>query len=181
MRAEKQFLVDELSEHLGKSDYVFLADYNRMTVAETAELREKLEPHGAEFHVVKNRLFNVAAEAAEYPELGEMLAGPTGIIVGGDDIAKIVKVIEAFYKDKDKLVVKGGVLSKQVVDADGVSRLKDLPTKEQLQAQLLALLNTPGTQLVRLFNTVPEQMVTVLSAVPRDILSVLQQRSQQEN
>ena len=42
MQPEKKFLVDEVGNYLDKSDYVFLADFQRVTVAETEELRHVL-------------------------------------------------------------------------------------------------------------------------------------------
>ena len=51
MRPEKQYLVEEVNEHLNKSDYVYLANYERITVEEIAELRASLAEHNAEWHV----------------------------------------------------------------------------------------------------------------------------------
>jgi len=61
MRAEKQYLIDEVNGHLKKSEYVILANFTKMTVADTAELRKRLAVEKAEFHVVKNSSFRVAA------------------------------------------------------------------------------------------------------------------------
>ena len=36
MRPEKKYLVEEVGRHLDKSEYLFLADYKGITVAETA-------------------------------------------------------------------------------------------------------------------------------------------------
>ena len=58
MRPEKQFLVDEVNSHLDKSDYVFVADYERATVPDIASLRGQLAAEEAEFHVIKNNILN---------------------------------------------------------------------------------------------------------------------------
>ena len=42
MRAEKKYLIDEVSGHLKKSDYVILTNFTKLTVSETAELRKRL-------------------------------------------------------------------------------------------------------------------------------------------
>ena len=60
MRPEKEYLVEEVNTHLDKSDYVYLANYERITVEEIAELRASLSEHDAEFHVIKNSIFGVA-------------------------------------------------------------------------------------------------------------------------
>ena len=109
MRPEKQYLVQEVNQHLDKSDYVYLANYERITVEEIAELRASLSEHNAEFHVVKNSIFGVAAAAKDLPDLSEHLTGQTAIIVGGDNPSGVAKTIGAFFKKKEKVDVKAGV------------------------------------------------------------------------
>ena len=167
MRPEKQYLVDEVNEHLNKSDYVYLANYERITVDETAELREKLAEHDAEFHVVKNTIFNVAAQAKELPDLGEYLNGPTAIIVGGNNPSGVAKALGEFFKKKDKVEVKAGILNEKALDKAQIEALAKLPGLESLRAQLLGLLTQPGTGLVRVLNAVPQGVVNVLQAKVR--------------
>ena len=75
MRPEKQFLVDEVNAHLEKSDYMFLADYERATVPDIADLRSQLAKEEAEFHVIKNNILKVAAKGRGFPELDDHLKG----------------------------------------------------------------------------------------------------------
>ena len=85
MRPEKKYLVAEIDKHLEKSSYVYLTNYERITVDEIAELREALSQHDAEFHVIKNNIFGVAATARNLPDLSEYLQGQTAIVVGGNN------------------------------------------------------------------------------------------------
>lgn len=167
MRPEKQYLVEEVNNHLNKSDYVYLANYDRITVDETAELRASLAEHNAEFHVVKNSILGVAAEAREFPDLSEHLNGPTAIIVGGDNPSGVAKVIGEFFKKKEKVDLKAGVLNDKALDKAQIEALAKLPGLESLRAQLLGLLNQPGTGLVRVLNAVPQSVVNVLQAKVR--------------
>ena len=167
MRPEKQYLVEEVSSHLNKSDYVYLANYERITVDEIAELRASLEEYDAEFHVVKNSIFNVAATAKEYPDMSAHLTGQPAIIVGGDNPSGVAKVIGEFFKKKDKVDLKVGVLNEKILDKAQIEVLAKLPGLEALRAQLLGLLNQPGTSLVRIFNAVPQSVVNVLQAKVR--------------
>lgn len=179
MRPEKQYFVEQTGSHLDRSDFCVLTDYSRITVAETEDLRSRLAPHGAEFHVIKNRILRVAAEQRKIEGLDDILGGQLAIVSGGDAIADVIKVLEKFFDEKDKVEIKGGVLSKKAINADQVKELKSLPSRDQMRAQLLSILNTPGTQLVRLLNTPAQQMVTVLGGVPRGLLNVLAQRAAQ--
>ena len=100
MRAEKQYLISEVDTHLKKSDYVILANFTKVTVADVAELRKRLDAEKAEFHVVKNSSLRVAAKALGLPEFESALIGPTAVIVGGKNSAGVAKILKQFFKDK---------------------------------------------------------------------------------
>lgn len=167
MRPEKQYLVEEVNTHLEKSSYVYLTNYDRITVDEIAELREALAQHGAEFHVVKNTIFGVAAAARELPSMDEHLTGPTAIVIGGDDPSGVAKSLGAFFKKKEKIELKAGILDSKALSKSDIQALAKLPGLESLRAQLLGLLSQPSTGLVRVLNAVPQNIVNVLQAKVR--------------
>jgi len=168
MRAEKKFLIEEVSKHLQKSDYVFLANFDKVTVSDVATLRSRLKPEQAEFHVVKNSSLRVAAKELSLPDLDSMLTGPTAIIVGGRNPAGVAKIVKKFFDETTKLEAKGGVLSKKAIMAAEVQTLASLPSLDVLRAQFLALLITPATSAVRVLNAVPQGLVNVLQAKVRE-------------
>ena len=108
MRVEKKYLIEEVAGHLKKSEYVILANFDKMTVADVAELRQRLAVHKAEFHVVKNSSLRVAAQAMNLPNFDTALTGPTAVVVGGRNSPGVAKVIRDFIKEKQKIVVKAG-------------------------------------------------------------------------
>ena len=167
MRPEKQYLIKDISEHLDKSDYFFLTNFSGLNVLEAADLRSKLAEQGAEFHVVKNRLLNVALKEREIEGAEDYLAGPTALVVGGNNPSGTAKVIAKFIKEKDKFTWKGGVVGKDIYDPAKIEKLKDLPNLDLLQAQLLGLLNMPS-----------QQLLGTLHASPRDLVSVLSQKQE---
>jgi large subunit ribosomal protein L10 len=152
MRAEKQYLIFEVETHLKKSDYVILANFTKVTVADVAELRKKLDAENAEFHVVKNSSLRVAAKALGLPEFESALSGPTAVIVGGKNSAGVAKVLKQFFKDRQKLEVKVGVLDKKIVSAEDLSKIADLPSFEALRSQLLGLLTQNAAAFVRVLD-----------------------------
>lgn len=167
MRAEKQYLITEVETHLKKSDYVILANFTGVSVADTAELRKRLAAEKAEFHVVKNSSLRVAAKSLGLPEFESSLTGPTAVVVGGKNSAGVAKVLKTFFKEKQKLQVKVGVLSKKLITAKEVDALADMPPLEHLRAQLLGLLNQPAGMFVRVLNAAPSGLVNVLQAKVR--------------
>ncbi len=152
MRAEKQYLISEVETHLKKSDYVILANFTKVTVADVAELRKKLAAEKAEFHVVKNSSLRVAAKALGLPEFEGALTGPTAVVVGGKNSAGVAKILKAFFKDKQKLEVKVGVMDKKIVSAADLSAIADLPPFEALRSQLLGLFSQNAAAFVRVLD-----------------------------
>jgi large subunit ribosomal protein L10 len=152
MRAEKKFLIDEVTTHLKKSDYVILTNFTKLTVADTAELRKRLAPESAEFHVVKNSSFRVAAKAFGLPEVDSSLAGQTAVVVGGKNPAGVAKALKKFVEEKQKLEVKVGVLDKKVFNAAELSKLADLPSFDALRSMFLGMLTMQGAAFVRVLN-----------------------------
>ena len=152
MRVEKKYLISEVETHLKKSDYVILANFSKVTVADVADLRKKLAVEKAEFHVVKNSSLRVAAKALGLPEFENALTGPTAVIVGGKNSAGVAKILKQFFKDKQKLEVKVGVMDKLIVSASDLSKIADLPPFDALRAQLLGLFMQNAAAFVRVLD-----------------------------
>lgn len=152
MRAEKKYLIDEVTTHLKKSEYVIVANYDKMSVEDIAKLRAKLTPEKAEFHVVKNSSFRVAAKAFGLPDMESSLKGPTAIVVGGKNPYGIAKIVKKFFTDTQKLEVKTGVIDKKSFTAKEMSQLAELPSFEALRSQLLGLLTQNAAAFVRVLD-----------------------------
>ena len=150
MRAEKQFLVDEVVGHLAKSSYLLVANFTGVTVKDATDIRNQLRPLGAEYHVVKNSILSIAAKQANLPSLDGHLSGHTALVTGGDNPSGVAKILVKFFKDFSKLEVKAGVLDAKLLSAKDIEALSKLPSLEVIRAQLLALLSTPATSVVRI-------------------------------
>ena len=164
MRVEKKYLIEEVATHLKKSDYVILANYDKLTVADVAELRRRLDPHHAEFHVVKNSSLRVAAQALNLQNVDSALIGPTAVIVGGKNSPGVAKVLRDFIKEKQKIVLKVGILNQKLISAKDIEKLAEMPSLDVMRAQFLGLLQQPATLFVRVLNAVPQGVVNVLQA-----------------
>jgi large subunit ribosomal protein L10 len=152
MRAEKNYLIAEVETHLKKSDYVILANFTKVTVADVADLRGKLAAENAEFHVVKNSSLRVAAKALGLPEFEGALSGPTAVVVGGKNSAGVAKILKKFFEDKQKLEIKIGVMEKKLISAADLAKIADLPSFEALRSQLLGLFMQNAAAFVRVLD-----------------------------
>ncbi|MDR2862636.1 MAG: 50S ribosomal protein L10 [Puniceicoccales bacterium] len=150
MRPEKHFLIDEVAAHLAKSKYLLLADFTHVTVQDAANVRVQLREFGAEYHVVKNSIFNIAAKQANLPDLSEHLSGQTALVTGGSNPSGVAKVLVKFFDANSRLEVKTAILDDKILTKAEIEALSKLPSLEGIRAQILALLSTPASQLVRI-------------------------------
>lgn len=164
-RPEKVAAVAELAEKLQKGQGVILTDYRGLTVKDMTELRSELRKVGVEFKVVKNTLTLLAAKQVEIEGLEPILEGPTAIAIGYDDPVVAAKTISEFAKKNDKLEVKAGILTGKVIDAEGVKALAELPSREQLLAQVLRGMQGPISGLVNVLHGSLRNLVYVLEAI----------------
>ena len=96
---------------------------------------------GSTFKVAKNRLAALALDGTRFDGIKPMLKGPTALAWSTDPVA-VAKAAVDFAKTNEKLVLVGGALGTQTLDADGVKALADLPSLDTLRAKLVGMLQT---------------------------------------
>lgn len=159
--------VEDLRRRLGGAKTVVLTEFRGLTVQQLSELRRQLRAVSAQYKVVKNRLARIAVSATELEGLARHLTGPTGLIVSREDPVAVAKALATFTRTHQALRVKAGVVDGQMLEADGLRALAELPSREALRAQLVGALQGPLAQLVGL-----------LTAAPRELVYILEQRAQ---
>ena len=98
---------------------------------------------GATFKVAKNRLATLALDGTRFESIKPMLKGPTALAWAVDPVA-VAKVAVEFARTNEKLVIIGGALGTQTLDADGIKALAELPSLDALRGKILGLLAAPG-------------------------------------
>jgi large subunit ribosomal protein L10 len=170
-RTQKEQIVEELAARISNAQITMVADYTGLSVTEFNQLRSILREASAQGQVVKNTLVKLSATksvgddvGAEFQKFLSTLKGPTLLITSDVDPVSPAKVLAQFIKDKQKVAVRGAWLDGQFLDEKSVDALSKMPGKNEVLAQLLALLNTPATQLLRLMNTPATQVTRVIDA-----------------
>src|SRR3954462_3084745 len=164
MRPEKADIVSDLSEKLNKSPFILVTDYQRMKVDQFSELRNRLQPAGAEVRVVKNSFLKRAMKDSGLPDVGDQLTGQTAVVMGDKDVAPVAKVLKTFAAEFKIAALKIGVVDKSVLSTQDLEALAELPSRDVLLAQLLGLLLSPATKLVRLLNEPGAALARLLNA-----------------
>ena len=65
----------------------------------------------------------------------------------------------------EKLKIKGGMLEGEFLEPAKVKELAKMPSRQELQAKLLALMQAPGTQLVRLIQEPGARVARLLETI----------------
>ena len=152
-REEKAAVIDRIAAELGSSEAIFALDYRGITVAQIAELRDKLRPAGAKLQVTKNSLSERAADQAGVTGIKPMLVGPTALALVKGDAAAAAKILSDTARVlRGPLQFKGGVLGGAVLSSADAEAIARLPSREVLNAQLVGTVAAPLTGLARTLN-----------------------------
>lgn len=161
--AHKAATISELTALLKNSQVAVVTDYRGLSVAAISQLRRSLRGK-AELHITKNTLLTRAAEAANVPQLTELLTGPTAIAFIQDDIAGSIKALNDFVRTSRILTLRGALFGPSLVPADKVGDLANVPSRQQLYAQIVGAVQGPLNNLVGTLNQSYSQVVFALQA-----------------
>ena len=165
-RTEKASFVSELRERISKAPVVYLTDFTGLDVKSITKLRRSLRASGAEYVVVKNRLARLAFSDTELPNIFEDMAGPTGMVLGYEDVVAPAKALTEFAKEHDKKpVFKVGILENKILQPEQIDRLAKLPPKEQLLAELAGAMSAPTAMLAMALEAKLQEMAGLIDAL----------------
>ncbi len=162
-RTEKREFVAGLNSALVDTSMIVVTRNAGLTVAEATDLRRKMRAAGANYKVAKNRLATLALDGTRFEGIKPMLTGPTALAWSTDPVA-VAKTAVDFAKTNEKLVLIGGALGTQTLDADGIRALAELPSLDVLRARLLGMISTPATRIAGILQAPGAQLARVLAA-----------------
>jgi large subunit ribosomal protein L10 len=163
-REEKAAVVAEVSAEVAKAQSIVVAEYRGLEVGAITALRKQAREQGVYLRVLKNTLARRAVTGTPFEKLSDQLVGPLIYGLSSDPVAA-AKVLNAFAKDNDKLVLKAGAMPNAVLDVNGVKALATMPSREELLAKLLGTMQAPIATFVRTLNEVPGRFVRTMAAV----------------
>lgn len=162
-RTEKKAFIASLAAVFAQTSMVVVTRNDGLTVAAVTELRRKVRAAGANYKVAKNRLATLALDGTQFNGIAPLLKGPTALAWSEDPVA-VAKAVVEFAKTNDKLVLLGGSLGSQVLDAEGIKALAELPSLDALRAQLVGLISTPATRIASVTQAPAGQLARVFGA-----------------
>ncbi|HEX8370488.1 MAG TPA: 50S ribosomal protein L10 [Pyrinomonadaceae bacterium] len=165
-RAEKQEILDTLTEGFQNSKSAMVVSFNKLTVAKDQEFRNQLRDVGAKYQVVKNTLARLAVKGTQLEGATEHFKGVTAVAWTNDDPVVLSKTVSKFVKDNGEVFTfKVGVVDGKVVDLSQVQQIASLPSKEELISKILFLLNAPAQRIATVINAVPRNLAVVIKQI----------------
>jgi large subunit ribosomal protein L10 len=169
-RTEKEQAVTRLEADLAKSQNAVLVGFAGLKVPEVTELRRQIRSTRSKYLVVKNTLALRATRGTPLEAMSRHFVGPTAVAYNEDNPVALAKVLTAFAKANPNLVFKGAVVEGRAIEAKEIAAIAELPSREELVARLLFLIQSPLRRLV-----------TVLNGPVRNLAGVVTQIAQQKS
>ena len=163
-RQEKAIVIEEVTAQVATAQSIVVAEYRGLDVASVTVLRKTARESGVYLRVLKNTLARRAVAGTPFEGIAAQLTGPLIYGISADPV-NAAKVLSAFAKDNDKLVIKAGALPNSILDANGVKALATMPSRDELLSKLMGTMQAPIAQFVRTLNEVPTKFVRGLAAV----------------
>lgn len=163
-RSDKDSIIEHYQTGVSVTSHAFLVDYKGISANQVADLRAKIRESGGSYEVVKNRLLLRAIEGQPLEAIKDQVQGPTAIAYAEDPV-RLAKVLTDFAKDVPAVEFKGGIVEGAAITADQVKEIARLPSRDELLAKLLFLMQSPITRLARGLAAIPGQFVVVLDQI----------------
>ena len=164
-RADKVAVVDEVRQRFTDAEAVLFTEYRGLNVAEMADLRGRLTDADCRYKIYKNSLVRRALSDDAPAGTLDLLLGPTALAFCGKDPSAAAKALRTFAAEHDALIIKGGVLSGTLLSDAQVRELADLPSRDDLMAQMLGAFAAPLTALASMMNNLIGEVSGLVQAL----------------
>jgi len=162
-RDQKHKEAEALRKELEQSPTIFVTGYEKMTVQQDFELRKTVRGAGGSYSVVKNNIAAKASESLPSSDLLGALKGMTSIAWTNQDPVALAKALTAYAKANPSFTFKAGFVEGRVIDVKNVQDLASMPSKEELIAKVMFLINSGAQRLAVSLNGVARNLAVVLN------------------
>lgn len=164
-RTQKADQIEWIGKVFDQNAVVVVAN-SGLSVAQMTELRGELRKAGANMKVIKNRLAKIAVSGKPAVKIADLFKGPTAIAFSEDPVAA-AKVVDAYAKKNDRLVVLGGAMGEEVMDAAGVKTLAAMPSREELLGMIVQTIMSPASNIVSAITAPGAQLAGIVETLEK--------------
>ena len=159
---DKQKDIEALRKDLEKSKNLFVTGYEKLRVDQDFELRKAVRGAGGKYRVIKNNLAEKASEGTAAEAVLKGLRGMTSMAYTTKDPVALAKALTTYAKANPTFTFKAGLVEGRVIDIKAINELANMPSKEEILAKLLFLINAPAQRLVTVMNAVGRNLAVVV-------------------
>jgi large subunit ribosomal protein L10 len=167
-RAQKQEQIDTLRGLLAPANGLFVMDFTGLSVGEVTELRRKVREARGNYRVVRNTLAKLAVAETDHRGIQQLLTGPAAVAYTDQDAVLLAKTLAEFAKTHEHLRFRGGLVDGQLLDAQQAKQIAALPSRKELVARLVVLLQSPIRRLVTVLNAPVRGLAVSLQQIAED-------------
>ena len=159
---DKKKDVESLRKELEASKNLFVTGYEKLKVQQDFELRKTVRASGGEYRVVKNNLAAKASEGIPAEQILKDLKGMTSLAYTSSDPVALAKALTAYAKANPTFTFKAGMVEGRVIDIKAIHDLASMPSKEEIFAKMLFLINASAQRLATVINAVGRNLAVVI-------------------
>lgn len=168
-KSEKEKDLAALRKEFERAQHIFLTGYEKMTVQQDFDLRKAVRGAGGNYKIVKNNLAEKAAEGTPAANLMQNMAGMTSMAWTEQDPVALAKALTAYAKTNPAFTFKAGMVEGRVVEVNSIQDLATMPSREEILAKVLFLIQASA-----------QRLVTAINGVGRNVAVVIEQGVQQK-
>lgn len=168
-RAKKAEQVERLTAELTGSTAAIVGTFQKLTVSQDFALRTVVRNAGGRYRVLKNKLAARAAQGTQVEAALQGLKGVSSVAYTAGDPVALAKALSEWVKENAEFSFKLAIVDGKVLSVAEIQQLATMPSREEIYAKLLFLINSPA-----------QRLVTVMNAVGRDVAVVLNQAVEQK-
>ena len=160
---DKKKDVESLRKELEASKNIFVTGYEKLRVEQDFELRKTVRASGGKYRVVKNNLAAKASEGTPAEQVLKDLKGMTSLAYTSGDPVALAKALTAYAKVNPTFTFKAGLVEGRVIDIKAINDLATMPSKNEIFAKLLFLINAPAQRLATTIHAVGRNLAVVIN------------------
>jgi large subunit ribosomal protein L10 len=163
-------LVKETSESRIKDSFkasqgLIIVKYSGVSSPDMSTLRKSLKSSGSDLLVVKNSIARRAMKELGLEGLIPSIQSPCGMIFFKTEPVDASRILCAFRKEHEKLVLEGGLLQDKLLTLKDIEVMSTLPSKDVLRGKVVVALNGPIAKFVIVLNGTLKKLVVCLDQI----------------
>ena len=167
-KQDKRKEIEQLRRDLERSNNLFVTGYEKLTVSQDFELRKAVRGAGGQYRVIKNNLAERASEGLPAEAVLRGLRGMTSLAYTASDPVALAKALTSYARTNPSFTFKAGIVEGRAIDIGAIQDLANMPSREEILARLLFLINAPARRLASAINAVGRNLAAVLDQAAKE-------------